>query len=110
MKLIRAIIRPECEEKTLNNLEEIGLYAITKTPVLGRGLQRGVQVGVINYDTLAKLSLMLVVEEKDYLKAVAAIERGAETGRPGDGKIFAQEVSGVFTVRTGAKIKEETLS
>ena len=110
VKMIRAIIRPECEEAVLKNLEEIDLYAITKTPVLGRGQQRGVQVGPIRYDALAKLTLLLVVEEKDYPGAIEAIERGASTGHPGDGKIFVQEVSQVYTVRTGAKATEETVS
>lgn len=103
MKLIRAIIRPEREEEVLKNLESAGLYAITKTPVLGRGRQRGIQVGAVNYDALAKLMLFLVVEEKDYSKAVEAIEAGANTGHPGDGKIFVQEVSEVYTIRTGEK-------
>ncbi|MBI3804006.1 MAG: P-II family nitrogen regulator [Nitrospirae bacterium] len=103
MKLIRAIIRPEREEAVLSNLEAAGLYAITKMPVTGRGRQRGIQVGPVRYDSLAKVMLLLVVEENAYPKALAAIEKGAETGHPGDGKIFAQEVSEVHTIRTGKK-------
>ena|SRR3989338_9213825 len=106
MKMIRAVIRSEREEAVLQNLEAAGLYAITREPVLGRGRQRGIQVGQISYDALAKLMLLLVVEEKDYLKAVEAIEKGAETGHPGDGKIFVQNVSEVYTIRTGEKVSE----
>ncbi len=107
MKLIRAIIRPEREEAVMSRLEAAGLYAVTKMPVLGRGRQRGIQVGAVHYDLLSKLMLLLIVEEKDYAKAIATIEEGAETGHPGDGKIFVQEVSEVFTIRTGEKEMEE---
>jgi nitrogen regulatory protein PII 1 len=101
MKMIRAIIRPEKETETLNRLEAKGFYAVTKTAVLGRGQQRGIQVGPVSYDALAKLMLILVVEDQQVLPAVEAIEAGAYTGHPGDGKIFIQEVTGTFTVRTG---------
>lgn len=103
MKLIRAIIRPEREAKVLENLEQNGIYAITKMPVVGRGQQRGIQVGSVNYDALAKVMLLLVVQEEDYAKALDGIERGADTGHPGDGKIFVQEVSEIYTIRTGVK-------
>lgn len=103
MKMIRAIIRPEKEAVVLKRLEEANLYAMTKVPVLGRGQQRGVQVGNVSYDELAKLMLILVVEDEDYPRAVKAIEEGGHTGHPGDGKIFVQEVRQVYTVRTGAE-------
>lgn len=106
MKMIRAIIRPEREEAVLSRLEAEGLYAVTKMPVLGRGRQRGIQVGPVHYDLLSKMMLLFIVEEKDYIKAIAAIEAGAETGHPGDGRIFVQEVSEVYTIRTGGKEAE----
>ncbi len=101
--MIRAIIRPEKEAEVLNRLEAEGFYAMTKVPVLGRGQQRGVQVGNVSYDELAKLMLILAVEDDDYPRAVKAIEAGGFTGHPGDGKIFIQEVQQVYTVRTGAE-------
>lgn len=103
MKIIRTIIRSEREAEVIQALEAAGLYAITKVPVLGRGRQRGVQVGRVSYDTLAKLMIILIVEESDYEKAVEAIECGADTGNPGDGKIFVQAVSETYSVRTGVK-------
>jgi len=103
MKMIRAVVRPEREQDVLGRLEAAGLYAMTKVPVLGRGQQRGVQVGEVSYDELAKLMLLVVVEEQQVQTAVAAIELGAHTGYPGDGKIFIQEVSAVFTVRSGGE-------
>jgi len=103
MKMIRAIIRTEQEGKVLENLEDRGLYAVTKIPVLGRGQQRGIQVGRVTYGTLAKLMLILFVEEEEYETALEAIETGADTGHPGDGKIFVQEVSEAYNIRTGIK-------
>lgn len=55
--MIRAIIRPECEERTVKALEQIGIYAMTKIPVTGRGRQGGVQAGgmkiqLISYDVI----------------------------------------------------------
>lgn len=101
MKMIRAIIRPEREAEALTRLEAQGFYAMTKVPVLGRGRQRGIQVGAVSYDELAKLMLILVVEDADCERVVALIEEGACTGHPGDGKIFIQEVRAAYRVRTG---------
>ncbi len=103
MKLIRTIVRNEKEENVLARLEEAGLFAVTKFPVLGRGRQRGIQVGAISYTALSKVMLLIVVEDSEYQKAVDAIEAGAHTGHPGDGKIFVQNVSESYTIRTGGK-------
>jgi len=103
MKLIRAIVRTEKEEAVIANLEAVGLYAITRIPVLGRGKQRGIQMGDIKYTTLSKVMLLLFVDESDFQKAMDAIEKGAYTGHPGDGKIFAQNVSESYTVRTAQR-------
>jgi nitrogen regulatory protein PII 1 len=101
MKLIRAVIRTEREEAVINNLEAAGLYAITKMPVMGRGRQRGIQVGDVRYDVLSKLMIMVVVRDRDYAAAMEAIQKGAYTGHAGDGKIFVQAVSKTYTVRQG---------
>jgi nitrogen regulatory protein PII 1 len=101
VKLIRAIVRPERESEVIRSLEAAGFYAMTKAEVRGRGRQRGVQVGKIRYDALAKQMLWLAVEENEVASALAAIEQGAYTGQPGDGKIFIQEISKVVTIRTG---------
>ena len=106
MKMIRAIIRPEREEKVLAHLEAAGIYAVTKIPVLGRGRQRGIQVGAVSYDLLSKVMLMLAVSDADYDKAICAIETGATTGHPGDGKVFVQDLCESYAVRTGLSPEE----
>jgi len=74
---------------------------VTKMDVLGRGKQKGIQVGSAVYDELAKTLLMLVVEDAKLPAAVAAIRSGAVTGNPGDGKLVISPVDEVYTIRTG---------
>ena len=101
MKLIKAVIRPEKEAEVIQGLEQAGISALTKWDVLGRGRQRGIQVGATVYGELAKLCLMLVVPDADAPKAIQAIVSTAKTGHPGDGRIFVSEVKEAYTIRTG---------
>ena len=103
MKLVKAIIRPEKELDVVHGLEKEGFYSLTKLDVLGRGKQKGVQVGSAVYDELAKLMIMIVVEDSDAPKVVQTIEEQAKTGNFGDGKIFVSDVEEAYTIRTGKK-------
>jgi nitrogen regulatory protein PII 1 len=103
MKMIRAIIRPNKEEKVVEHLEKEGFYSLTKMNVFGRGKQKGIRVGTVCYDELPKVMLMLVVEDTDVQKAINVIQNSARTGNIGDGKIFVSDVSEAYTVRTGAR-------
>jgi nitrogen regulatory protein PII 1 len=99
--MIKAVIRPEREFEVVNGLEKEGFYSLTKMDVLGRGRQKGVQVGSAVYDELAKLMMFIVVEDKDSKKVVETITRHAQTGNFGDGKIFVSDVKEAYTIRTG---------
>ena len=101
MKMIRAMIRPESEEQVMGALDRAGIAGLTKWDVLGRGKQKGIQVGPTVHHELPKLCLMLVVEEEQLPKAIQAIQEGARTGYPGDGRIFVTEVEAAYTIRTG---------
>ena len=101
MKMIRAMIRPESEELVTQALDEANIAGFTKWDVLGRGKQKGVQVGAAVYPEIPKLALLLVVEDEQVQKAVNAIQTGARTGHPGDGRIFVTDVESAYTVRTG---------
>lgn len=101
MKMIRAIIRPECESEVALALERAGCGALTKWDVLGRGRQQGIQVGGAVYGELPKISLMVVVSDENAAKAVDAILKAARTGHPGDGRIFVSDVKTSYTIRTG---------
>ena len=101
MKMIKAVIRPEKELDVVRGLEKEGFNSMTKLDVLGRGRQKGVQVGGATYDELAKLMLILVVEDSAAAKVVKTIEAHARTGNFGDGKIFISDVKEAYTIRTG---------
>jgi nitrogen regulatory protein PII 1 len=101
MKLIKAIIRPEKESEVIRGLEQAGFSALTKWDVLGRGRQRGIQVGSAVYGELSKLSLMLVVQDGEAPKAIDAILQSGKTGHPGDGRIFVSDIKQAYTIRTG---------
>lgn len=101
MKLIKAIIRPDKEAEVIQALEQAGLSALTKWDVLGRGRQKGIQVGAAVYGELSKLCLMVVTQDSDATKAIEAILKAAKTGHPGDGRIFVSDVKEAYTIRTG---------
>jgi nitrogen regulatory protein PII 1 len=100
MKMIRAIIRPERIEHTVDALDEVGFVALTKIDVIGRGKQKGIHQDNINYDELPKRLIMLVVEDESVDQAIDVITESAFTGNFGDGKIFVSPVEKTYTVRT----------
>lgn len=104
MVLVRAIIRPEKVSEVLSELMDAGFPAVTKMDVFGRGKQRGVVVGDIQYDEIPKELLLLVVEDADKDDVVKVILRTARTGAKGnfgDGRIFVSPVSDAYTISTG---------
>lgn len=100
MKMIRAIIRPEMIEYTVDALDEVGFTAFTKLDVIGRGKQKGIHHENINYDELPKRMIILVTTDESVDQAVEVITESAHTGNFGDGKIFVSPVEKVYTVRT----------
>lgn len=101
MRMIKAVIRPEKEMEVVSGLEKGGFYSLTKMDVLGRGKQKGVQVGDVVYDELAKMMLIVVVDDRDTPQVIRIIQDHARTGNHGDGKIFVSEVKEAYTIRTG---------
>jgi nitrogen regulatory protein PII 1 len=77
---------------------------MTKSSVLGRGKQRGIKIGSARYDEIAKLLMMMVVEDKDMERAVDIVKTSARTGNYGDGKIFVTDVEQALTIRTGEAV------
>lgn len=106
MKMIQAIIRPEKEKEVLNNLEKAGIHAFTRLDVSGRGRQKGIQVGPVRYEEMAKVWLLVIVKDNVLDRALETIKIAARTGNPGDGKIFVSSLSESRTLRTQSKDKE----
>ncbi len=106
MKLIRAIIRPECEPRVMQALESVGVFALTKIPVTGRGRQGGAQTGNLAYLELAKVMLLIVLPDDQIDAAVTTLAHAGYTGYPGDGRIFISKVDKTVRLRTG-EIEED---
>lgn len=107
MKLIQAIIRPEKENEVIASLERAGVNAFTRSGVLGRGRQKGLQVGPVRYEELAKVWLMVAVPDTDVERAVDAMKTAARTGNPGDGKVFVSPLVESRTIRTRSRDTEQ---
>jgi nitrogen regulatory protein PII 1 len=106
MQMIRAIIRPEKVDAVLADLMAEGFPAVTKISVVGRGKQRGIKIGNVTYDEIAKEMLLMVVEDKDkdfVVNKIIETARSAGKGAYGDGKIFVTPVEEVYTVSSGYK-------
>ena len=104
MLLIRAIIRPEKTGIVLSELLSAGFPAVTKMDVYGRGKQKGIVIGDVQYDEIPKEMLMLVVSDDDKEDVVKIIMRSSKTGEKGafgDGKIFVSSVDEVYTISSG---------
>jgi len=105
LKMIMSVIRPEKLGAVKQALAEVGAPSLTVTNVSGRGSQpakkgswRGEEYTV---DLHQKVKIECVVAEIPHEDVVAAIRDAANTGEPGDGKIFVLDVENAVQVRTG---------
>ncbi len=103
MYLIQSIIRPEKILEVTDALAEIGVYGMTKFPVIGRGKQSGLKVGDIMYRDMSKEMVQTIVDEDQKEAAVATIMKAARTGdgNHGDGRVFVIPVAEAYTIRSG---------
>jgi nitrogen regulatory protein PII 1 len=98
MKMVQAIVRPEKEQEVIDALEETGVNAFTRQSVFGRGRQRGIQVGMVHYEELAKVLIMTAVEDDQVDRVMETIQVAARTGNPGDGKLFVSHLTEAITI------------
>ena len=105
MKKIEAIIKPFKLEGVKDGLGQIGLSGLTVTEVKGFGRQKGhtelYRGAEYVVDFLPKVKIELIVDDKNYKKAIEVIIKHANTGKIGDGKIFVYEISEAIRIRTG---------
>ena len=105
MKLIKAIVRPTKVEVVKAALVNLDIVGMTITDVRGFGRQKG-QVeryrGIdIRVDFLPKVKIEVVVQDDKLTAALEALQRAAQTGEIGDGKIFVLPVEDASRIRTG---------
>ena len=107
MKLITAIIKPFKLDDVKAALEAHGIQGMTVSEASGYGRQRGhteVYRGAeYTVDLVPKVRLEVLVEAADSDAVIDVIVRAAQTGRIGDGKVWAVPVDAVARVRTGER-------
>ena len=105
MKKIEAIIKPFKLDDVKEALQEIGLQGMTVVEAKGFGRQKGhtelYRGAEYVVDFLPKVKVEAAVKSELLEQAIEAIERSANTGKIGDGKIFVFDLEKVIRIRTG---------
>ncbi|HET8595781.1 MAG TPA: P-II family nitrogen regulator [Intrasporangium sp.] len=107
MKLVTAIIKPHRLDDVKEALEAFGIWGMTISEASGYGRQRGhseVYRGAeYTVAFVPKIRIEVVVDSIDAPDVMEVILKAAQTGRIGDGKIWAVPVDDVIRVRTGER-------
>jgi len=105
MKMVVAIIKPFKLDEVREALSAIGVQGITVTEVKGFGRQKGhtelYRGAEYVVDFLPKVKVEAAVSSDILELTVEAIEKSANTGKIGDGKIFVTNLEQVIRIRTG---------
>jgi nitrogen regulatory protein P-II 2 len=103
--MVTAIIKPFKLDEVREALSAIGVQGITVTEVKGFGRQKGhtelYRGAEYVVDFLPKIKLEAAVKADMLDQVIEAIEKSAQTGKIGDGKIFVAELEQVIRIRTG---------
>ncbi len=105
MKMVVAIIKPFKLDEVREALSAIGVQGITVTEVKGFGRQKGhtelYRGAEYVVDFLPKIKVEAAVKSEMLDQVVETIEKAANTGKIGDGKIFVHNLEQVIRIRTG---------
>ena len=105
MKLVTAIIKPFKLDEVREALSAIGVQGITVTEVKGFGRQKGhtelYRGAEYVVDFLPKVKIEAAVADTLLEQVIEAVEKSANTGKIGDGKIFVFDLEQVVRIRTG---------
>jgi len=107
MKKIEAIIKPFKLDEVKEGLAEIGNVGMTVSEVKGFGRQKGhtelYRGAEYIVDFIPKIKIEVVIDDKMLQKAIDTIQKTANTGKIGDGKIFVSNIEEAIRIRTGEK-------
>ena len=110
MKLVTAIIKPFKLDEVREALSAIGVQGITVTEVKGFGRQKGhtelYRGAEYVVDFLPKVKVEAAIKSEMLDQVLEAIEKSANTGKIGDGKIFVFDLEEAVRIRTGERGKE----
>ncbi|MCX7893763.1 MAG: P-II family nitrogen regulator [Burkholderiales bacterium] len=105
MKFVTAIIKPFKLDEVREALSAIGVQGLTVTEVKGFGRQKGhtelYRGAEYVVDFLPKVKVEVAVKNEMVDQVIEAIEKSANTGKIGDGKIFVYDLEQVVRIRTG---------
>ena len=107
MKMIVAVIKPSRLDAVLEAVTEAGASGLTVTEVRGYGRQKGkteVHRGA-EYEVklLPKVKLEIAVPTDVLEPVIEALQRTANTGKIGDGKVFVMDLEQALRIRTGER-------
>lgn len=107
MKKVEAIIKPFKLDEVKDALGDIGVQGMTVTEVKGFGRTGGKREvyrgSAYVVDFVPKVKIEVVAPDELVARIVEAIERAAQTGRIGDGKIFVSPIEEAVRIRTGER-------
>jgi nitrogen regulatory protein P-II 2 len=105
MKLVTAVIKPFKLDEVRAALSEVGVQGITVTEVKGFGRQKGhtelYRGAEYVVDFLPKVKLEVAIQDELLDRVLEAIQKSANTGKIGDGKIFVFDLQQIIRIRTG---------
>ncbi|NTV97167.1 P-II family nitrogen regulator [Parasulfuritortus cantonensis] len=105
MKFVTAIIKPFKLDEVREALAGLGVSGITVTEVKGFGRQKGhtelYRGAEYVVDFLPKVKVEVAVKADLLDQAIEAIQKAAQTGKIGDGKVFVWDLEQVVRIRTG---------
>ena len=105
MKLVTAIIKLFKLDEVREALSAIGVQGITVTEVKGFGRQKGhtelYRGAEYVVDFLPKVKIEAAIKDDLVEQVIEALEKSANTGKIGDGKIFVFSLEQVIRIRTG---------
>ena len=107
MKKIEAIIKPFKLDEVKEALSKIGINGMTVLDSKGFGRQKGhtelYRGAEYIVDFIPKIKIEVVIGDKLLKKAIDTIQKTANTGKIGDGKIFVSNIEEAVRIRTGEK-------
>jgi nitrogen regulatory protein P-II 2 len=105
MKYIIAVIQPHRLEAVRTALNNIGVQGMTVSEVRGFGRQKGqteiYRGAEYTVNFLPKVKVEVAVADPLAERVVEAIQKAANTGKIGDGKIFVYDLEQAIRIRTG---------
>src|SRR3970282_642540 len=110
MKLVTAIIKPFKLDGVREALSAVGVSGITVTEVKGFGRQKGhtelYRGAEYVVDFLPKVKVEAAIKNELLDQAIEAIEKAANTGKIGDGKLFVFDLEHVIRTPRAPRVGE----